>query len=265
MDEAVELLRYEIKNVRPVTTEAYAQGLMAVADEFEEFIALHVAKNEKAAFRMNMASVSNGSLISDIAPFLAGTPPLLDVLKSVGDYATYLKALFDWMLSKGDRPEIADERKTLKNISNIVKPTIHDNGAQMNIGTISGGTFNINVSLSEPQARTILGLAKSRLDTISEVAQGVPHKGVLFYWDQANRKLNAKSGDKERVDDLADHAVNVRFADESLKQQMALDHENPFRKAYLVDLFTQTAHGGRIALYTISRLIDVIDIEPGAD
>ena len=37
------------------------------------------------------------------------------------------------------------------------------------------------------------------------------------------------------------------------------------REAYLVDLFTQTAHGGRIALYTISRLIDVIDIEPGAD
>ena len=146
-----------------------------------------------------------------------------------------------------------------------MKPTVHDNGAQMNIGTISGGTFNINVSLSEPQARTVLGFAKNRLEAISEVAQGVRHERVLFYWDQANRKLNAKSGDKGRVDDLAEHAVNVRFADESLKQQMALDHENPFRKAYLVDLFAQTAHGGRIALYTISRLIDVIDIEPEAE
>lgn len=265
MDEAVELLRYEIKNVKPVTTEAYAQALMAVADEFEQFMGLHVSRNERSAFKMNMASIRDGSLISDIAPYLAGTPPLLEVLKSVGDYATYLQAIFDWMLCKGGRPEIADEKKTLKNISNIVKPTVHDNGAQMNIGTISGGTFNISVSLSEQQARSVFGFAKARLEAISEVAQGVLHEGVLFYWDQANRKLNAKSGDKGRVDDLADHPVNVRFADESLKQQMALDHENPFRKAYLVDLFTQTAHGDRIALYTISRLIDVIDMDHGAE
>jgi len=134
MDDSVDLLRFEIKNVNPVTAEAYSQALMAVADEYEQFMALHVSKSEKAAIKMNMASIRDGSLISDIAPYLAGTPPLLEVLKGVADYATYLRALFDWMLSKGERPEIADERKTLKNISSIVKPTVHDSGAQMNIG-----------------------------------------------------------------------------------------------------------------------------------
>ncbi|MCY1524271.1 hypothetical protein D9M68_591980 [compost metagenome] len=107
MDDAVDLLWYEIKNVRPVTTETYAQALMAVADEFEQFMALHVSKNEKSAFKMNMASIRDGSLISDIAPYLAGTPPPLEVLKGVGDYATYLRALFDWMLSREKRSRVS--------------------------------------------------------------------------------------------------------------------------------------------------------------
>jgi len=33
MDDSVDLLRFEIKNVNPVTAEAYSQALMAVADE----------------------------------------------------------------------------------------------------------------------------------------------------------------------------------------------------------------------------------------
>ena len=264
MENKADLLRYEIKNVKPVTADAYANAILAVADEFEQFMSLHVAKNEVSAFRMNMASVSTGSFIADIAPYLAGTPPLLDAMKNVGDYATYLKALFSWTLAKGERPAIADEKKTLKNISNIVKPTVHDNGAQMNIGTISGGTFNINVSLSESQARGVMGFAKARLDEISEVTQGEPYEAVVFYWDQANRKLNAKTGDRGRIDTIADHPVNVRFANESIKKQMALDTENPFNQAYLVDAYAQTAHAGRVVLYTISRLIDVIEMDPAA-
>lgn len=266
MDESAsskpsKMLRYEIKNVKPLTAEAYAHAIIAVSDEFEQFMALHVAKNEVSAFKMHMVSIENGSLIADIAPYLAGTLPLLDAIRNVGDYATYLNAVIDWALAKSERPAIADERKTLKNISSIVKPTVHDNGAQMNIGTITGGTFNVNVSLSEPQARTVLGFAKSRLDEMSEVMPGVLYEKVIFYWDQANRKLSARSGDKGRVDSIADHPVNVRFADEGIKQQMALDLDNPFRKAYLVDVFAQTAHAGKIVHYTVSRLIDVIDLE----
>lgn len=263
--ESQDLLRFEIKNVKPITAEAYANAVNAVSDEFEQFMSMHVAKAEVAAFKMHMASVKNGSFISDIAPYLAGTIPLLEAIKSVGDYATYLNTVFNWMLNAGERPAIADEKKTLKNVTNIVKPTVHDNGAQMNIGTISvSGDFNINVSLCEPQARTVLGFAKARLDEIAEVMAGVLHEGVVFYWDQANRKLNAKSGDKGRIDSIADHPVNVRFADESLKQQMALDMENPFRKAYLVDVFAQTAHAGKIVLFTISRLIEIIDLDDDA-
>lgn len=262
MDDLKDLLRYELKNVNPVSAEAYASALIAMSDEFEQYLSLHIAKSEAHAYRMHMASIQNGSLISDLGPILAGTIPLLDTVKSVKDYAAYLSAIVQWLLSKGDRPAIADEKKTLKNVSSIVRPTVHDNGAQMNIGVISGGTFNINVSLGEMQARSVLGAAKSRLDSLAEVAAGVPHEGVVFYWDQANRKPDAKSGDKGCVDSLASHPVKVRFADESLKQKMALNQDNPFRKAYLVDLYAQTAYAGRIVLYTISNLIEVIDLEP---
>ncbi len=261
MDDLSDLLRYEIKNVKPVSTESYAAALASVSEEFEQYLSLHISRAEIPAYRMHMASVRAGSIISELAPYLAGTIPLLEAAKNVKDYATYLSTVIQWLLGKADRPAIADEKKTLKNIANIVRPTVHDNGAQMNIGVVSGNTFNINVSLGELQARTVLGAAKARLESTAETAAGVLHEGVVFYWDQANRKPDAKSGDKGCVDDLAKHPVKVRFADESLKQQMALDLENPFRKAYLVDLYAQTAHAGRIVLYTISRLIDIIDLE----
>ena len=259
MDVQPDLLRYEIKNQKPVSAEIYSAGLMAMADEYEQFMTLYQSKAERGTCKLAVGSIRDGSIISDLMPIVAGTIPLLDGIKGVSDFAAYLKALIDWMISSGVRPAVADEQKTLKNISNIVKPTVHDNGAQMNIGTISGGTFNINISLNESQARGVLGFAKSRLGEIKEVLPGQPFEAVLFYWDRASKKLSGNSGDKGRIDDLADYAVSVRFADESIKQKMALDTEFLFKKAYLVDVIVQTIHGGRVALYTISRLIDVID------
>lgn len=259
MDVQPDFLRYEIKNRKPVPAEVYAAGLEAMADEFEQFMSMHQSKAERGTCRLAIGSVRNGSIVSDLMPIVAGTIPLLDGIKGVSDFAGYLKALIDWMISGGERPAVADEEKTLKNVSNIVKPTVHDEGAQMNIGHISGGTFNISVSLSEPQARGVMGFAKTRLGEIKKILPGTEYENVLFYWDRASKKLSGNSGDKGRIDDLADHAVSVRFADESIKQKMALDTEYLFKKAYLVDVIVQTMNGGRAALYTISRLIDIID------
>jgi len=259
MDDQGSMLRYEIKNQKPVPTESYALGLLAMADEYQQFMALYMPKAERDMCKLVVGSVHDGSIVSDLMPIVAGTIPLLDGIKGVTDFASYLKTLIDWMISGGERPAVADEQKTLKNVSNIVKPTVHDNGAQMNIGTISGGTFNINISLGESEARGVMRFARERLGQIKEVLPGQPFESVLFYWDRASKKLSGNSGDKGRIDDLADYAVSVRFADESIKQKMAFDTEFLFKKAYLVDVIVQTINGGRIALYTINRLVDIID------
>ena len=260
MEEASEKLRYELKNVRPVTAEMYAQGLMSIADEYEQYMALHLSKAEHGTAKMMVSSVRNGSIISDIQPFIAGTLPLIEALKHVKDYASYLKAVIDWTLGLGSRPEIVDERKTLKNISNIVKPSVHDQGSQVNIGTITvHGDVNFNVSVTEEQARHIVGFARARTESEREVKPGDVYENVVLYWDQTSRRLNAKIGDKGKIDSISDASVRVNFADEETKKQMVLTNENPYHHAYLVDVTVQTA-AGRIVLYTVTRLIEVIDM-----
>ncbi len=258
----IQQLLFEIKNVAPVEASVYAEALIALEDEFAQFMALHVSKTERDACRLVVGSVKEGSIISILQAAMAGTMPLLDVMMTISEYADYIKTLIDWARGKGERPAIADERKTLKNVSNIVRPTVNDQGAQMNIGTITvHGDVNISVNLAEPEARAVLGFAKKRLADIEKMLPGKEHEGVIFYWEITSSKLSTKAGDKGKIDDIADYAVSVRFADEAIKQQMVLDAEYVYRKAYLVDVFVQTAHSGKVVLYTISRLIDVIDLE----
>lgn len=261
MEEASEKLRYELKNVRPVTAEMYALGLMSIADEYEQYMALHLSKAEHGSAKMMVSSIRNGSIISDIQPFIAGTLPLIEALKHVKDYASYLRAVIDWTLGIGSRPEIADERKTLKNISNIVRPSVHDQGSQVNIGTITvHGDVNFNVSVTDEQARHIVGFARSRMDDMKEVKPGEIYENVVLYWDQTSKRLNAKVGDKGKIDSISDASVRVNFSDEDTKKKMVLTQDNPYRHAYIVDVMVQTA-AGRIALYTVTRLIDVIDLD----
>ena len=260
MDFGEEKLRYEIKNISPVTAGNYADGLSAIADEFEQFMALYLSKAERGTAKMYVSSVRDGSIISDIQPYLAGTLPLIESLKDVKEFASYLKTLIDWAKGSGKRPEIADEAKTLKNLSNIVKPTVNDEGAQLNIGIVNfQGDVQFNISLSEPQAKAVQGFVRSRLGAIKEVMPGVLHENVVMYWDQTRKKLDAKVGDKGKIDDISDDSVRVNFADEGIKQQMVLNQDNPYHKAYVVDVYVQTA-ATKIVLYTISRLIDTIDL-----
>lgn len=261
MDGPADLLRYELKNRNPVSASAYAEALMALDDEFVQFMALHVSREEQPACRMMVGSVRDGSIISDLFPVIAGTIPLLEAVQTAKQYADYLKAVVAWMLGGIDRPAIADERKTLKNISNIVRPMVNDKGAQMNIGSVNfNGTVNVHFNVSEPDARSIIGFAKKRLaDT--EKPTGKDYEGVVFYWAATSSKLSVKAGDKGMIDDICDRPVSVAYADESIKRQMVLDAEFIYRKAYLVDVRVHTAHDGKIALYTIKRLIEVIDLE----
>ncbi len=264
MDSNSDQLRYEIKNCNPVTASNYSDGLSAIADEYEQFMGLHLSKAERGTAKMYVSSVRDGSIISDLQPYIAGTLPLIEGLKDVKAFATYLKTLIDWTQGRAERPEIVDERKTLKNISNIVKPTVNDEGSQVNVGVINNhGTMNFAFTVSEPQARSIQGFVRERLGKLKEVMPGVLHEGVVLYWDQTRKKLSSKVGDKGKIDSISDDSIRVNFADEGIKQEMVLNHENPYHKAYVVDVYVQTA-AGRNVLYTVSRLIDVIDLDPAS-
>ncbi len=258
----LQRLRYEIKNRKPVDATTYAQAMIALEDEYVQFMALHVSATEQEACRLIVGSVRDGSIITILAPAIAGTLPLLDTMMSITDYATYLKSLFDWARGEAERPKLADERKTLKNISNIVRPTVHDQGAQMNIGTITvNGDVTVNVTLAETQAQEVLGFARKRLADTRKSTEMKDREGVLFYWASTSSKVSTKAGDKGKIDEISDRAVSVSFADESIKQRMVLDEEFIYRKAYVVDVRVHTAHDDKIALYTILRLIEIIDIE----
>lgn len=258
--DSQNLLQFEIKNIKPVSAEDYASALLAVADEYQQFLSLHYSVAEVPTSKLFVSGVENGSIISTLTPAIAGTLPLIGSIQTVMDYAEYLAALVDWTLGKTLRPPVADERKTLKNVGNIVKPTVHDQGAQMNIGSMTfNGAVSVAVNIGSQDAERVSAFVRHRLESLRESKPSGLKESVLLYWFQTRNAVNNKAGDRAMIDSIWSEPVNVRFATDELKRMMVLEADNPYQHGYIVDVNVMTVNDKPV-LYQVERLLDVIDL-----
>lgn len=253
-------LQFEIKNNFPVSAEDYANSLLGIADEYRQFMSLHCSSIETDESTLLVRSVKEGSILSTLGPAISGTLPLIGSVQTVFDYAEYLAALVGWAQGKLLRPAIADEKKTMKNVVSIVAPTVKDQGAQLNIGTMNfHGDVNISLSLGSQDAAVVSAFARGRLDKMKETKSAGLYENVLLYWFQTRNAINNKAGDRARIDSISAEPVSVRFANEDLKRAMVLEADSPYQHGYIVDVDVMTVDG-KPAVYLVERLIDIIEL-----
>lgn len=259
-DHKPSFLQFEIKNVNPVSAEDYANALSAVADEYQQFMLQHSSRVEVATSKLYIHRVEPGSIMSTLAPIITGTMPLIGSVQTAFEYAEYLSALFAWALGKLARPPVADEKKTLKNMNSIVRPTVHDQGAQLNIGAMHfQAPVHVTVNLGSSEAEAVSAFTRHRLDRLREAKPGGHHENVLLYWYQTRNAVNNKAGDRAKIDSISPDPINVSFSTEDLKREMVLDAENPYQQAYLVDVDVLTVDSKPV-LYRIERLIETVNL-----
>ncbi|EHK72331.1 hypothetical protein PPL19_05310 [Pseudomonas psychrotolerans L19] len=253
-------MAFVIDNRRPVVATVYAQSLEALGNEYRRYLAAFHPDADAEHTQMCISEVRAGSILSVLAPVVVGALPFFDAAKTAVEYADYLKAVVEWALGKsGEKPKLADEAKTMKDMVKILEPTARDQGSQMNIGTVTiHGDLNITFGVGSLEANA----AQNHFKRLLEPAKPTPggeHKMVALRWYQTRGDTKAKTGDKARIESIYPDPVKVIFASPDLKERMVLSESQIYERAFIVDVSVETVDGKPIA-YVVKTYHEEIDL-----
>ena len=234
MDDAE--LKIEVKNAKPVELLDLTASLTAFANEYMRHLQRDHPEDSAAEVRLYVKEIHTGSIVASLMAASPGIIQGVSYANSVISFSTFLKKSYDFLTGKSkDKPSDLN-KKTLENLSQIVEPIAKDSGSQLNIGTVNGNVY-YNITAAEAnQAQN----AVTRLLRDESVKTNRLHEKVLLYWYQARADAKSTSGDKGIIESIAPFPVKVICATDSIKMEMILDVENPFKEAYIVDVAIET-------------------------
>ena len=243
-------LTVTIRNSEPVALADFAKSMMSLANDYES----RATANPKQPTKLYIKEIKNGSIVAILAP-LAGQF-LFDHMDLVEDYAEYLKAVLDWLLKGGEKPQGVSVQN-LNNISHFVAPVANDKGANIHIQ--AGNNANINLTINHYEANTVQNKARNEIQEMQEDEEAElagDYTQVLMYWAQI---AAAKNTDQAVIESIWRHPVKVEMSDE-VKQDLILAEPQPFAKIHLVDVNVLT-YKGKPKLYKITRYYYSMDKE----
>lgn len=249
-------LRIEIKNDAPLELIDLTQALLGIGDEYKRYLRSHPGAGNPSELRLYVEEIRSGSAIIDVVAWAPVMLPLMEHANSVLQFGTYLKLVYDYLLGKSSENPVPD-KASYENHASIIEPIAKDNGSQFNICHVENlKQVQLFVNMDSTEANAAQNKIRRDIERLKE-PQSDTHYGLMMYWDQARGDLEAKAGDRGVIESLSGKPVKITFADPHLKQQM-LHTDDPFGKAFVVDVGVETIEG-RPAAYRIVDLHDIID------
>jgi hypothetical protein len=148
-------------------------------------------------------------------------------------------------------------KRQAEQIIKMMEPVAKDSGSQLNMqlnGPIHIGA--IHYHFNSQQANAVQNAAKRYLGPTLPADQ-ILHDEVLVL-DQVRGDLKAKSGDRGLIESITKSPVKLLFTSEEIKKGILDAPENPFQRAFIVDVEVKTV-GGKPALYKVLALKDTFD------
>jgi hypothetical protein len=251
------LLTVELLNRRPVDLLDLTTSLNALAQDFQEFSERHSQDPIPGNVKLYVREMRSGSIIADLIPLGDQISWIIDHKDLVGAFVGHLNDLAQYFLAGGG-VESPPSRQDAERLSQILEPVSKDNSAQYNIQATDHAKIEIHnhfhVGYVEANAiqngvRRFLGPAVPAVEIIRD---------RLLTLEQVKNVASAKTGDRGIIESVWPRAVKLQFLSETAKQQVLSLAENPFQRAFLVDVEVHTANG-RPALYRIIEVKDIIE------
>lgn len=263
MSETQELkdirLVIKIDNKQPVELMDLTRSLVSLASEFNTYVAKSADSKGNREAKLYVKEIKTGSVILELIEIATvGMIPFLENVNTIVGFADYCKTAFNYFLkNEGEKPEMSVSE--LRDMSQIVNPIAKDQGSQINFSTTINGNVSLHFNLNSVEANAFQNIAKREIEKLvaPEILDEVKSK-VLLYWFQARNDLKSKVGNKAVIEELSETPVNVIFEDDTVKEQMIHDHDNPFLKIFVVDVKMQSVKG-KLAAYKIVKLHESFD------
>lgn len=252
-------LTVEIKNTQPIELLDLTESFLSLGEEYKRFVAANPELGGGAGAKLYIKEIRSGSVVADLVTLAIASQAAFAFMENTNtlvQFSSYLKSSYDFLTGKSrEKPQV--QKQDLENFSKIVEPVVKDNGSQLNISVSSGGnvinTFIINSTEANAAQNQIMRAIAEFREPETRL-----HKQVVLYWHRAGRDPSSHVGDRAVIESISPSPVKTVFEDERTKAEMILSDPNPFRSAFIVDVFVETING-RPALYKIVEYHDRLD------
>lgn len=235
---ALPILEYNLENQAPIELLDLTNSLVALGDEFKGYLQKHPGFGSPDELKLYVREVRTGSVVAHLVAFAPLLFSFAEHSNSVIEFGRYLSLAYKYLLNKSnDKPDTV-EKRNYENLSRIVNPVAKDNGAILNVSTIIKGNVTYNVKLSSPEANIIQNTARREIERLKEPESRLREK-VVMYWYQARNDFSNTAGDMGIIESISKSPKKIEFATEEIKRAM-LYQEDPFRRAYVVDVEVET-------------------------
>lgn len=256
--DAETKLIIEIKNERPIELIDLTESLLSVGDEYKRFIAANPEFADSPGLKLYVKEIRAGSIVTELMALAPLALPFVHESKNLIEFAKYLKTTYEYFAGKSTEGPTPIEKASYNNFTKIIETTAKDNGSQIVFNAFEGGQVVVNLNMSSTEANAAQNTIRRELEAIREPETRV-HNQVVLYWYQARGDIKSNAGDKGIIESISSTPVKVVFDNEKTKALMLLESgENPFRSAYIVDVFVETV-SGKPALYKVLTFHDRLE------
>ena len=256
MSEINTSLTIKIEYKEYIALSEFKESLEGLDDQYNLLFSKISGKGEKNTLLIK--EINKGSIIVQLVSPLI---PLLSDFNNIFTFYTSIKSIFDWLSTKlGTKPAITPN--DLVNAKKIIAPVNNHNGSQITL-SVEGNNNSILV-IDHLTARKITQNADEEYSVLDKPASlpDAPEdkENVLLRITQIKNDENTDKNTKGIIAELDKREHPVTFSKSVNKEQILQEHDNFFKKAYLVDVKVH-ANNDKISSFTVLDIKDSYTIE----
>jgi len=255
------VFKLEFLHKDPVELTTYTDSMSSLATHYQRFV---VQSNkgqpiEKEA-KLYISKIESGSIITHLVDLYPVALQFLGNSNTIVEFSKHIKNTFDYFLGKSDVKPVLD-KSGFQEINKIIQPVAKDRSSQYNIQTLNiTGDVYVNASINTTEANAIQNVIRDEIKLIEAPQAQSYFERVVFYWYQAKKDLDSKTGFSGIIETISPKPLKVYFSQDNLASDMlAQDDKNPFVMAYVVDVSVENVKGQPFA-YKIMNVHEVFHL-----
>lgn len=276
------IVKLDIKG--PIELEELSTSLAALSRLYARHYGEPRDTADARAPRLYVTRLESGSLIAHLAPLVPVLGQIVEIMNTTIIVREFTRMLgehirvFSGRRTDDDKtPAKVPNREDTKDLREFLKPVTAQAEAKLNLKAAKfrkRGPDGAEVSVEYEFSSSEINMAALSMDRDLEDAQRLlaapasdRHTTVrekLMYFEQASRgvvKNKGRTGDRAVIQDVSEKPIKVYFPEGAadIKRAILESSENPFSKAYIVDVAVQYV-GEEPKVYNVIRLHDVVDL-----
>lgn len=255
------VFKLEFIHKDPVELTTYTDSMSSLASRYQHFIikSSNGQPIEKQA-KLYISKIESGSIITHLVDLFPVAIPFIENSNAIVEFTKHLKGTFDYFLGRSDKKPDLD-KTGLQEINKIIQPVAKDRSSQYNISTMNvTGDVYLNVSVNTTEANAIQNVIRDEIKLLEAPQPMTPFERVVFYWYQAKKDFDSKTGFSGVIESISQKPLKVFFAEDNLAMEMlGQDDKNPFVMAYVVDVSVENVKGQPFA-YKILKVHEVFHL-----